>query len=70
MKTYILGYSGLLHHPILQVGTTVSDDRGISIFKVKVRCCLCINVTDIEFQVFMVVSECCSDFGLPVCDTM
>jgi len=48
----------------------VSDDRGISIFKVKVRCCLCINVTDIEFQVFMVVSECCSDFGLPVCDTM
>jgi len=47
----------------------VSDDHGISIFKVNVKCCLCINVTDIGFQVFMVVSE-FSDFGLPVCDTM
>jgi hypothetical protein len=49
--------------------TVVSDDHGISIFKVKVKCCLCINVTDIGFQIFVVVSE-CSDFGMPVCDTM
>lgn len=61
--------SGLLHQPILQVGTIVSDDHCISIFKIKVKCCLCINVTDIGFQVFVVVSV-CSDFGPSVCDTM
>jgi len=31
--------------------TIVSDDHGISVFKVKVKCCLCINVTDTGFQV-------------------
>jgi hypothetical protein len=49
--------------------TIVFDDHGISIFKIKVKCFLCINDTDIGFQVFMVVSE-CSDFCFPVCDAM
>jgi len=63
--TLIMGITVLMY----DTQTTVSDDHSISSFKVKVKCCLCVNVTDTGFQVFVVVSE-CSDFGLPVCDTM
>lgn len=70
VKTYILGY--LLGCYTIQSCRWVPLCLMTIVFpfsRSKWRACLCINVTDIGFQVFVVVSV-CSDFGPSVCDTM